>query len=236
MRIGVISDIHGNSIALRQSLKALKEKFSVDDVFFLGDAVGYMPDANEVLEILRKENIKSLMGNHEAMLLGWLPNDPKSDTVYQLERTKQAMKKDHLNFIRGLLPFREVVIEGTKILMVHGSPVNPLNGYVYPDTDISSLRIQGYDFILMGHTHRPFVKQTNTTCYVNVGSCGMPRDVGDLSSLAIIDTERKHAGIYRFTMNVVAMARKYQNHLHPDVEKLWSRKVSSENIEGEIIS
>ena len=235
MKIGVLSDIHGNYIALQQSLDFLKRS-GVDEVFFLGDAVGYMPKANEVIETLRTENIKCLSGNHEAMLLGWLPTDPKSEEVYQIDKIRTSLSDSNLSFIKGLLPFREMVIGNSKFLMVHGSPVDPLNGCVYPDTDLGNLEIlSSYDFILMGHTHRPFVKRVNDSWFVNVGSCGMPRDAGDLASLAVINTEKKEPEIIRIPMDIKAMTLQYKNWVHPDVANLWNRK-ASENISGKIIS
>ncbi|MBT1700913.1 YfcE family phosphodiesterase [Fulvivirgaceae bacterium PWU4] len=234
MKIGFISDIHGNHIALKEALTFLRQASKVSEIFFLGDAIGYMPDANAVVTTLREENINCLMGNHEAMFLGWLPTDARAAQVYQFDKIRGTMADGNLEFLKKQLPFREISVSGTRILMVHGSPVDPLNGYLYPDTPLGNMQAYPYDFVLMGHTHRPFIRQHHSSWYVNVGSCGMPRDTGALAAVAVLDVNTKEARIYRLPLNIAAMREKYKG-VHPDVENLWERTIPVKDIVGEII-
>jgi predicted phosphodiesterase len=68
---------------------------------------------------------------------------------------------------------------GKKILMVHGRPSAPLHGYLHKNDQPSPEETNGFDVIVMGHTHRPFIQQFGRTLVINAGSCGLPRDIGN---------------------------------------------------------
>jgi hypothetical protein len=67
--IGFVSDAHGNPYGLQACVDALRER-GAGTLYFLGDAVGYLPLAEEVLAILAREGATCQLGNHEAMLCG----------------------------------------------------------------------------------------------------------------------------------------------------------------------
>jgi len=88
--IGLLSDAHGNPLGLRSCLAALRAAGAAQ-VYFLGDAVGYLPGEAEVIEILRSEGVICQRGNHEGMLLGDLDLDPGRDRVYGLAAVRERM-------------------------------------------------------------------------------------------------------------------------------------------------
>ena len=88
MRVGFLSDAHGNVEAFELGLGVLR-RFAVDAIYFLGDAVGYLPGPS-VVEAVLAEGIPSIRGNHEAMLLATGSTIPHDD-VYQLRSTATAM-------------------------------------------------------------------------------------------------------------------------------------------------
>ena len=71
MKFGILSDVHGNLEALEVALNFL-DKARVDDILFLGDAVGYGPNPNEVCALLRERCVHSVIGNHDAAAIGTL--------------------------------------------------------------------------------------------------------------------------------------------------------------------
>ena len=71
MRIGLLSDIHGNAHALKSVLKSAREK-GVDKILCCGDYVGYYYEPDEVMFLLNDWDWVGISGNHEAMLLDWL--------------------------------------------------------------------------------------------------------------------------------------------------------------------
>ena len=157
MLIAFISDIHGNYIAFEILLKELKKQ-GLDKIYFLGDSVGYFPDGENVVKGLVENNIICLSGNHDAMLLGDLNFDKKRDEVYLLKKQFSDLSEKSIETIRKWLPYRFEIIEKYKVLLVHGSPFNPLSEYIYPDNSLGMFNDLDFDVIIMGHTHRPFFK------------------------------------------------------------------------------
>lgn len=195
---GLVSDAHGNPVGLRESLGALRKR-GVGTVFFLGDALGYLPHVAGVLNILREEGAICLKGNHEAMALGDLPMDARREDVYALQPARNALGATDLAYINDW-PDRIWLTEprsGRRILLVHGGMPEPLTTYTYPDSPVSALVDSGADVVFCGHTHRPFVKKSHNLHVVNVGSCGLPRDIGNLASCVIYDALSDTAEIIR---------------------------------------
>ena len=236
MKIGIISDIHGNDIALEEALFILQKKIKVADIYFLGDAVGYLPEGNQVINRLRAEKVNFLMGNHEAMLLGHLPLPEEPEKMYRLTEARLNISKVNKEFLQTLQSSKNVLIKEQKLLLVHGSPENPLNGYVYPDTDLSGMYTGMNKYIFMGHTHRPFIKENEGVTLVNVGSCGLPRDAGDLASFAVLDLLTEHVNVYRFALNIEKIIKQYGSFIHPDVIACFKRPYDKNTICGEILT
>lgn len=194
MRIAVFSDAHGNVSYLEHCLDSMSSH-GVDQFVFLGDAVGYFPTGLKAYEMIRDKGSQMLLGNHEAMLSGILPVPEESKEVYQfplLEITQEKIKE-----LRGLLPYYRLTVGELSLLFVHGSPWDPLSGYLYEDSPLLDAIPQKFDFIFAGHTHRPFIKRIGSSTFVNVGSCGLPRDVGNFPSYSIFDTAKGDVEIIR---------------------------------------
>jgi putative phosphoesterase len=225
MIIGIFSDAHGNLLAFEQSIR-LFNRLGVERLFFLGDAVGYYPDGDVILSQLERLSVQCICGNHDAMLLGKLPIDRMKDEVYGLEEQKQSIGKKHIEFLQSWPLRREVLIDKINVLMVHGSPSNPLNEYIYPNSDVEYFEKSSYDMIFLGHTHRPFIKKIGKTTVVNVGSCGLPRDQGDLLSIAILDTITRKVSIVHEKLDIALLKTKYTQ-VHSSVLQCLDRKATN---------
>lgn len=223
MKIGFISDAHGNAVGLKLALEQLQEVDRVDRIYFLGDHVGYMPDVNEVIEKIRSSCYHSLSGNHDAMLLGRISYDSSREEIYKLQKAKEELHQRHQDYLSKLIPFHESIISGKKILMVHGSPFDPLNGYAYEDKISDTFYELGYDYIFMAHTHRPFILKKNKVTLVNTGSCGLPRDKGDMISVVVFEPEEDKVEIKRIKMNIDEVCRNYKNNIHESVVECLNR-------------
>lgn len=222
MMIGIFSDVHGNLIAFEQCL-SLFNRLGVEKSFFLGDAVGYYPDGNLVLSGLSRLSIDCICGNHEAMLLGRLPINGNRDEIYGLKKQQEQLEQHNIEFLQDWALKREFSIDNRHILMAHGSPWDPLSEYIYPNADFCRFDNLPYDVIFLGHTHRPFIKKIGQTVVVNVGSCGLPRDQGDLLSCAIMDTYSGQINIIRQKIDNNLVLTRYQN-LDPSIIKCMHRK------------
>lgn len=220
--LGVLSDAHGHGPAFAAALSAL-EREGAREFVFLGDAVGYIPSASVVRLIAGRDDITCVRGNHEAMVLGQA-TDAGADKVYQHDRTRALLDAEDVAQLRGWPATYQQHCAAGLALFVHGSPIDPTCGYVYPDTDLSA-QSGDADFVFMGHTHRPFIRHHGRTCFVNVGSCGLPRDNGSQGAAAIFDTVTGDVRLLRFditaaTHELLASAPP----LHPSVLALFARR------------
>lgn len=187
MKIGIISDIHGNIHGLKTVLSDLTR---VDKIICAGDITGYYPFINEVIEDLKNNNVISVKGNHDQYLInGKAPDDATDIIKTSVNRMKQLISKDNLEFIKSLPASIDITIDNKRVLVFHGSPWNHLEERIYPDypnfkrfSEIES------DVVILGHTHHPFIKNVGKIAVVNSGSCGQPRDY-NLLSYILWDTE-----------------------------------------------
>ncbi len=176
MKIGVISDIHGNLPSLKAVLQIFDEK-NVDTIVCLGDMIGYFHQSLEVLDLVMNSNIITILGNHEAYLLGILECPKERLAAYNLDNVKNRIDLKRLSWLKGLPRNISMTHEGVNIAFFHGSPWSPLDEYIYPDcTTLSRFSHLPYDFVFLGHTHYQMIKTLGSTTIVNPGSCGLPRD------------------------------------------------------------
>lgn len=196
MKIAILSDIHGNSVALRETLKKVKEN-QITKIFVLGDMIGYYY-GTDILKQLNEFDCVFIAGNHEVMLKNVIDGKIKLDDISKkygkgLEYTLNKCSKEEIDFFYNLKISEILKTDNLKIGLFHGSPFRN-NEYIYPDFDISklnSLNNNNYDFIFLGHTHRPFIYNYNKCSLVNVGSVGQNRVEGGISSWVLLNTENK---------------------------------------------
>lgn len=222
MKIGLLSDAHGNYLWFRKCLDELL-RLNLDKVFFLGDAYGYFPEGNRVIDDLIEIGAVCLLGNHEAMLLGKLPLRKEKNEIYRLDASDLDSRRT--SFINSLDSSFRLEIDGTKLLLVHGSPQDSLTDYCYPNRDLEDFLPTVYDCVFMGHTHRPFIKKKANTLFVNVGSCGMPRDIGNMPSYCYFDTKTRECQINRIAFSIKEILETYSE-IHGNVKACMERRAN----------
>lgn len=224
--VGFLSDAHGNGPALEKGLDLLR-RHGATRIFFLGDALGYIPSISALQRLMgASAYVGCVIGNHDAAVLSGR-FDPVKEAIYQHRSSKAALSASAIEFLKGWPDFRMISIAQTSILMVHGSPADHLNGYVYPDSDLGEVGGDA-DFVVMGHTHRPFIRAHGHTTYVNVGSCGMPRDDGRFGAVALLDLQRRQARILRFDITrETSMALEAADGVSEAVRENFARRSTS---------
>lgn len=231
-RLGFLSDAHGNGPAFDRAVAVLRG-LGVDEFIFLGDAVGYIPSTS-VIKSLRKlgHRVRCIRGNHEEMLLSGAFG-PKRDAVYQLSVIRTKTSADDLAMIAAWDVQATVCFSMHTALFVHGSPADPTSGYVYPDTDLSVFAPEA-GIVFMGHTHYPFIRDYGGVRYVNIGSCGLPRDDGRYGSAAFYDPASGEIQIVRFDITAeTAAAISASGLIHPFVHEVFARR--RDNIFGDFV-
>jgi putative phosphoesterase len=202
MKIGFLSDAHGNPFGFLSCIEHLYAN-GAEAIYFLGDAVGYWPFGIDIIQRLIDLEVPCLKGNHEGMILGFLKTPEEKEDLYRLNQIKMKMTDEMSELIRETWHERlEIKCDGKRILLVHGRPSNPLEGYLYENGEFVPNEGGNFDVIVMGHTHRPFIKYNGKTLWLNVGSCGLPRDMRNMASFALYDTILDKAEICRVGFDV----------------------------------
>ena len=179
MILGIIADVHGNIQGLRLALDAMGP---VDELVCAGDAVYQFRFSNEVIALLRERGARYVLGNHERVLLG-----PWGERV----RAGPGVQRELLDYMAGQPYHSETRVNGKKLVVVHGSPFDPHDEYLYPNSpNLQKLAQIEADFILLGHTHYHMAERVGRALVVNPGSAGEPRDHrnGFRLSCAVLDT------------------------------------------------
>ncbi len=200
MRTAILSDIHGNKTALSAVLAQVSD---CQQIWVLGDNVGYYYHPREVMEMLDNFDCTHIKGNHEHLLAGVLNGSIESNEIKRkygegIESAVDTMSKEQLDFLVNLPDTKELNHSNKRILLAHGSPFKN-NEYVYPDSvelheKIFKLK---YDFVFLGHTHKPMIISKGSQRIINPGSVGQPRDKNPYASFAIVDFENENYEIIR---------------------------------------
>jgi predicted phosphodiesterase len=173
MRVLIISDIHGNLAALESILK--KHKGEWDRIFCLGDLVGYGPDPGACIQRVLESCAVVLKGNHDLAASGDMDLSEFADHARRaMEWTRARLSPAEKEYL-SRLPLQERL---GGILLSHGSPENPVWGYVLSRPEaISAFRGGDFTCCFFGHTHLPacFIERRDAgsgySCETN---CGMP--------------------------------------------------------------
>ena len=189
MRIGVVSDIHGQVAALQRALELMAP---VDELLCLGDSISEYRFSNETVALLRGHAALAIRGNHEDVFFGPLGAPARSP------KWIDPALRDWL----GALPSERWLTRGGRRLhVVHSTPWAPGGEYVTEhDPRFARFADFGADIVLYGHTHLPVVSRVRDTLVVNPGSVGESRlhDGGPGLSCAVLEPERLEATILRF--------------------------------------
>ncbi len=221
MRVAVISDVHGNLEALEAVLADIR-RTGVDEIYCLGDVVGYGADPVGCLERLQRTCGLILRGNHEEAIL-----DPaqiqhmNASAAEALRWTRRQLAPAHVAEIRSW----PLVRVGSEARLVHASPDEPLRfNYILNRLDLeNAFRAFAEKICFCGHTHTPLVAEEvvsgvirltqerdfspDPACrlLVNVGSVGQPRD-GDPRSRWVLVSDQPDRITFKTTAYDVELA------------------------------
>ena len=224
MLYGIISDIHSNLEALDA---VLLQMGSVERILCLGDIVGYGPNPNECVEIIRAKKALCVAGNHDKAVLGEIdishfPPDGQEAVIWTLSE----MKKDNLAFLKSL----PLEIRQDDFIGVHGSLKNHLHEYITSVREsVSTFDIMDKTLCFVGHSHRPFIIKKDIKgdydadvlrdgqeidisniykAIINSGSVGQPRDGDPRASFCIYDSEKRIVKIKKVDYDIVSVQDK----------------------------
>ena len=181
MRVALLSDIHGNFIALEAVLNDLAGE-QIDQFICLGDVAEAGPQPSQVVARLRDLGCLAVMGNTDAQMLIHEPYPPRdADTPRYNEIVlwcADQLTPVDLDAIRTFQPTVELAVgDGTTMLCFHGSPrsYNDIILAATPEDELATL-LAGFQATILagGHTHRQLLRRYNQALIVNPGSVGLP--------------------------------------------------------------
>lgn len=243
MILALISDVHGNLEALTAVMKDIKDNSAAEKVVFLGDAVGYGANPNEVLAIIDSECEIKLMGNHDYSALGLL--DVEDFNSYARDAIVYTTAVLDSTAIATLSSLR-LTAETESTQFVHATPDNP-SAWNYCLT-IHEAEKQFRSFkkriCFLGHSHKPIVYghtfagetyvirpeeiklEPESRYIVNIGSVGQPRDGNPRSCYVLYDSDNDTLTYRRIAYDLAAAQAKMAAAKLPDflIERLSSGK------------
>ncbi|QDT49983.1 metallophosphoesterase family protein [Symmachiella dynata] len=187
MKILVVSDIHANWPALQ----AIEESF--DACLFLGDLVDYGTDPLPCIDWVQKNATLAVRGNHDhavAQRVAVRGGSPfRRLTAATRQAQYNAITPDKMRYLSRLPVTASQTIDGLKFHLVHATPRDPLDEYLYEDPEGWSARLKHVDadFVCVGHTHQQFHIKLDGVEILNPGSVGQPRDGDPRAAYAVIE-------------------------------------------------
>lgn len=213
-RILLISDVHGNLLALEAVLAAAGR---IDGIWVMGDTVGYGPDPSDVLALLREKGARMVAGNHDLAVAtgqGLGSFNPHAAAAARLHRGwLSPAERDGL----AVLP---LTLEEDLFTLCHGSLRDPVWEYVFTTQQAdASIEISPTAHVCNGHTHVPALYRRDARItqvpfregqgvpltgrlLINPGSVGQPRDGDPRAAYALLDTDGGTIELRRSTYDV----------------------------------
>lgn len=198
MRIGIITDIHNNVVALNAVLEKLyAEKCEL--IICCGDIIGIGPYPEETVQhIMRIPDIIAVRGNHERYLLEGMPTQVPNEEHMGYEEMEHhkwehaLLSNESIEFLRGLTYREDFVSGGLRFAVMHYCMDNSNSRYINyirnPDLEdcYQMFSEVDADVILYGHDHKPAVNRDERKLFANFGSLGCPGKDGNIARAGIL--------------------------------------------------
>lgn len=213
MRYAIISDVHGNLESLRAALSLLEPD---DTVLCLGDIVGYGPNPNECVRLIRERAADTVLGNHDVAAVDNFGVEYFNPAARRaIEWTQGVIDAEALNWLNGL----SYEIRHPGFLMVHGAPVHYFEYVLDKRHAGAAFARTDAPVIFIGHTHiaeyyalepdgsishahmqhgGELTLEDDKRYIIDVGSVGQPRDLNPQPCFVFYDDRRRHVQWVRY--------------------------------------
>lgn len=238
MKVAILTDIHGNELALRAVLNEIDTKTDVQEIWCLGDMIAMGPDTNEVLNILfDRSDVRMITGNHDEAILSlisgeghpesykhtrehheWIANQLSHQNVQRLEQLPRVITKE---------------VNGTRLLGIHyhiephlleahirEEPFHPI---LKPTLENTWSMFSEYpaDIICFGHNHPEHLFQTDNKIMLNPGALGVSK--GNTAPYAVLNftLSKPNVTIHHVAYDKEAFLQKFETLQVPQREILF---------------
>ena len=239
MRALIVSDIHSNLEAFQSVIEDAESSGGFDEVWSLGDLVGYGPEPVSCIDLMRRHSHLGVAGNHDLAAIGRLSLELFNEYAAAANLwTASQIDEEHIAYLAGL----DLRLERDGFTIVHGSPRDPIWEYVM-STSSAVASFLHFDTLqcLVGHSHIPFICRPTEggvvflefpldtpvalgadRVIINPGGVGQPRDGDPRASYAIYDSEAGNIVHHRVHYDIPTTQEKMRRHGLPEflIERL----------------
>jgi predicted phosphodiesterase len=226
MKYAVLADIHSNLTALQAVLLDIERRGGVDEMWCLGDIVGYGPDPNQCIEIIQRQCSICLAGNHDWAAIAKLELTNFNPEAAEAARwTSRQLQPEGIQYLEGL----PLTKQNGDFTLVHGSPRDPIWEYVLSATQAQeNIEFFKTPYCMIGHSHIPSLFECGKSCsarrltagtvieladkrlIINAGSVGQPRDGDPRASYAVYDNEPGEITLHRVRYDILSTQERMQ--------------------------
>ena len=233
MKALIVSDIHSNLEAFQAVIEDAQQHGGFDEIWSLGDLIGYGPDPSACVDLLRSHEHSAVAGNHDLAAIGGISVERFNPYAAAANRwTAEQLTHEQSEYL-GSLP---LILEIDEFTLAHGSPRDPVWEYLITvESAIACFtHIETY-WCLVGHSHMPFlciprpdgaafmsfpqgraVQLDEDALIVNPGSVGQPRDGDPRASYVLYDDEAQTIAHHRTDYDIASTQDKMRQHNLPD--------------------
>ena len=223
MRYAVLSDIHGNLESLQKALSFVRED---DSVLCLGDIVGYGPNPNECVRLIRDRAADTVLGNHDVAAVDNFGVEYFNAAARRaIEWTQTVIERDVIDWLNEL----SYEIRHPSFLMVHGAPVHYFEYLLDKRHAKAAFERTDAPLIFVGHTHiaeyyglepdgsishahmqagGELQMEQGKRYIIDVGSIGQPRDLNPQPCFVFYDDQRNHVQWLRYDYPIAQVQQK----------------------------
>ena len=200
MKVGVLSDIHSNRVALDAVLADMPD---VDALVCAGDVVGYNPWPGDCVDAVREREIPTVMGNHDRAVASGSAFRFNDMAEAGVEHARDRLTESQLDWLEALPTTRREFDD--RVHVVHGHPNDP-DHYTRPE-EFSPDLLGDEDVLVMGHTHVQHHEVYDDGVVMNPGSVGQPRDRDPRAAYALLDLDALSVDERRVEYDVEAVQK-----------------------------
>ncbi len=233
MRYAILGDIHANLVAFEAVLKDIEAKGGFNEIWCLGDIVGYGPEPHACIELLQQYKHICVAGNHDWAAVGKIDTSNfNPDAARACQWTAQQLTAEDANYLQNLA----IKLTRGDFTLVHGSPRQPIWEYLLSVDDArDNFSYFDTNFCLVAHSHVPLIfgqdkggkyftakipnairlGYENHRLIINPGGVGQPRDGDPRASYALYDSEAQIMYHYRVNYDITVTQKKMMEHKLP---------------------
>lgn len=225
MRYAILADIHGNLVAFQAVLDDAEARGGFDEIWCLGDVVGYGPEPHQCIELLRSFKHLCIAGNHDWAAIGNMDTSDFNPVAAQAcQWTASQLTEEDIAYLKAL----PLTLVQDNFTLAHGSPREPIWEYLLsPEQARENLDYFTTAYCLVGHSHVPLIFEQigRSVAYrvlndgmkielgenrliINPGGVGQPRDGDPRAAYAIYDSEGQTVFHYRVEYDIAVTQKK----------------------------